>query len=97
VTSAELGHAPFKAAPGETFKVTFAFDAHFARGHFRVNFNVRSRTTTGFLVFAENVANFSIEERITYDGVVDVGGRMSIARGAVHAAAEVVRDPVTTA
>jgi lipopolysaccharide transport system ATP-binding protein len=96
VTSAELGHAPFKAQPGETFRIAFAFNAHFARGHFRVNFNVRSRGSTGFLVFAENVANFAIEERITYDGVVDVGGRMSVQREAMQMTSEIVEAPVST-
>jgi lipopolysaccharide transport system ATP-binding protein len=96
VTSAELGHAPFKAQPGETFRVSFAFNAHFARGHFRVNFNVRSRGSTGFLVFAENVANFAIEERITYDGVVDVGGRMGVQREAMQLTAETIEAPVST-
>lgn len=95
VTSAELGHAPFKASPGETFRVTFAFDAHFSRGHFRVNFNVRSRGSTGFLVFAESVANFSIEERITYDGVVDVGGRMSVQRDHPRMTVQTADAPVT--
>jgi len=82
VTSAELGHAPFEAArPGEIFHVTFEFDAHFARGHYRVNFNVRRRAEAGFLMYAEAVANFSVEEQITYDGVVDVDGRMGVQRG----------------
>jgi lipopolysaccharide transport system ATP-binding protein len=94
VTSAELGYEPFKASPGETFRVTFAFNAHFARGHFRVNFNVRSRQTTGFLVFAESVANFAIEERITYDGAVDVEGHMNVQRGTTHVVMDIPDAPL---
>jgi hypothetical protein len=48
------------------------FCAHLARGHYRLNVNVRDSRAGLFYMFAESVADFTIVEDQSYDGVADV-------------------------
>lgn len=63
---------------GDRATVELRFVAHFARGHYRVNLNVRDSGTMKYFLVAENVANFSIVEAASYHGVVDVEASCSV-------------------
>jgi hypothetical protein len=63
---------------GEVVTVEFRFTAHFARGHYRVNLNLRDSSHMRFYLFAENVANFTIVEESSYGGVVDIEPRCQL-------------------
>lgn len=80
-TTQELGYSLLRLTRGEVFTLRYHFTAHFARGHYRVNVNIRDSQHAQFLQYAESVANFSIHEDVTYDGVVDVGMSVEIHQG----------------
>jgi len=80
VTTEELGESLWSAAAGERIVVTVDFAAHLARGHYRLNLHVRDPRAGAFLFFAESVANFSVEEPRSYDGVVEIEPRISLRR-----------------
>ena len=63
---------------GERAVIEFHLVAHFARGHYRVNLNVRDSRQMKFYLFAENIANFTIDETASYNGVVDIEPRCSV-------------------
>jgi lipopolysaccharide transport system ATP-binding protein len=66
---------------GEVVTVEFRFTAHFARGHYRVNLNMRDSSHMRFYLFAENVANFTIVEEASYGGVVDIEPQCTVLLG----------------
>jgi lipopolysaccharide transport system ATP-binding protein len=78
----DLGHPLLRFLKGHTYEYRARFNAHFARGHYRVNVNVRDPRAGQFYMFAENVADFSIVEDASYDGVVDV--ELDVAFGHVN-------------
>ena len=96
-TSEELGLELVACRAGETVTVEMAFVAHLARGHYRVNINVRDPREGRFLCYAENAATFAVEEHTTYDGVVDLELQMRIAKTPDAATAEPVTLPIATA
>jgi hypothetical protein len=70
-TSQELGSELLSCREGNTLQIRATFVAHLCRGHYRLNLNVRDPETMRFLCMAENVASFTIDEDVSYDGVVD--------------------------
>jgi homopolymeric O-antigen transport system ATP-binding protein len=72
VSTEELGEPLLRVDPGTEFEVSFRFRAHFARGHYRMTLNVRDPRRGQFLLDPDTVANFTIQEDITFDGVVDI-------------------------
>jgi hypothetical protein len=72
VSSEDLAVERRVFAAGDRAIVEFRFVAHFARGHYRINLNVRDPDSMTFLLVAENVANFTVIESASYNGVVDV-------------------------
>jgi len=71
-SSQELG-LPLRAyRAGEVAQLDVGFVAHLARGHYRINFNLRDPVAGKFLCVAENLANFTVDEHVTYDGVCDI-------------------------
>jgi homopolymeric O-antigen transport system ATP-binding protein len=78
VSSDQLGVARQAMRPGDRITVEFRFVAHFARGHYRINVNVRHSSSMTFFLFAENAANFTIVETASYNGVVDVEPTCSV-------------------
>ena len=68
----ELGEPLLRVDPGREFEVSFRFRAHFARGHYRIMLNVRDPRRGHFLLDPDTVANFTVQEDITFDGVVDI-------------------------
>jgi ABC-type polysaccharide/polyol phosphate transport system ATPase subunit len=68
----DIGVARRAYVAGEVVVVTFKFIAHFARGHYRINLNIRDSSLMCFYLFAENLANFTIVEEASYGGVVEV-------------------------
>jgi lipopolysaccharide transport system ATP-binding protein len=72
VSSEDLAVERRVFAAGDRAIVELRFVAHFARGHYRINLNVRDPDSMKFLLVAENVANFTVTEAASYDGVVDV-------------------------
>jgi lipopolysaccharide transport system ATP-binding protein len=70
-TSEELGHPLASYRQGDMIEVTFSMRAHFCRGHYRLNFHVRDPRAARFLGMAENVASFTVDEPVSFDGVVD--------------------------
>jgi lipopolysaccharide transport system ATP-binding protein len=71
-TSEELGHPLRACHTGDVLALEIDFIAHLARGHYRVNINVRDPRAGRFMCFAENAATFTVEEHVTFDGVVDL-------------------------
>lgn len=71
-TSQELGHPLIEATVGQLIELEFSFMAHLARGHYRVNINIRDPRKGQFYGFAENAASITVDEPVTYDGVVDL-------------------------
>jgi len=68
----DLGHPLTPFRKGQTYEYVARFRAHLARGHYRLNVNVRDSRAGLFYMFAESVADFSIVEDESYDGVVDI-------------------------
>ena len=82
VSAEDIGVPRQSVKPGERVSIELRFVAHFARGHYRINLKVRDpRGMKNFLV-AENVANFTIDEAASFQGVVDISPRCSIVPGA---------------
>ena len=77
-SSEELGMPLRVSRSGERIKISIDFAAHLARGHYRINLNVRQPRVGRFLLFAESAADFVIEEHETYDGVVDIAPRIAV-------------------
>lgn len=94
VTTEELLQPLWSADAGERIRIVVDFAAHFARGHYRINLHVRDPRAGSFLFFAESVANFSIDEPRSYDGVVEIEPRIGLTR-VNHLHADVY--PVTVA
>jgi lipopolysaccharide transport system ATP-binding protein len=94
VTTEELSQPLWSAAAGERIMIAVDFVAHFARGHYRINLHVRDPRAGSFLFFAESVANFSVDEPRSYDGVVEIEPRICVTRGQ-HSYADVY--PITVA
>ena len=68
----ELG-APLRAfRRGEVIRIVYDFVAHFARGHYRMNVNVRDSVGGRFWFFAESVVGFTVHEEQSYDGVAHI-------------------------
>jgi lipopolysaccharide transport system ATP-binding protein len=80
-TTQELGHPLLQPKPGDVFTLRFHFIAHFARGHYRINLNLRDPRGAAFLHYAESVASFAVDEQVSYDGVVDVDLDVEIQQG----------------
>jgi lipopolysaccharide transport system ATP-binding protein len=74
--SLDIPRTPARA--GEVFTVSIDFVAHFARGHYRLNLNVRDSDAAIYLMYAESVVNFTIDEPRAHGGVVDVEPRVAI-------------------
>lgn len=66
---------------GQTFRIEMGFTAHLTRGHYRINVNVRQPREGVFRLYAESVANFTVEELVTYDGVADVAASITVTNG----------------
>jgi hypothetical protein len=58
--------------------VVIDFVAHFTRGHYRINISVRDPRAGVFMMTAESVATFAVDEQATYDGVVDVEAKVQV-------------------
>jgi lipopolysaccharide transport system ATP-binding protein len=83
-TSEELGMPLRFSRIGERIKISIDFSAHLTRGHYRINLNIRQPRVGRFLLFAESVADFVIEEHETYDGVVDIQPRIALSAETVN-------------
>jgi lipopolysaccharide transport system ATP-binding protein len=81
-TTQELGQPLLHCKQGGTIILRFRFVAHLARGHYRINLNVRDPGRATFLLYAENAASLVVEEHVTYDGVVDIGLEVTVEEGA---------------
>jgi lipopolysaccharide transport system ATP-binding protein len=68
---------------GDLVEVEFGFAAHVARGHYRINLNIRNPVGAVFYMAAENVAHFAIDEDRTYDGVVEIDPNCRITRNGI--------------
>jgi lipopolysaccharide transport system ATP-binding protein len=71
-TTEELGIELIKCRQGDEVRVTFHFVPHLTRGHYRIDLNLRDPKSANHLAHFENVANFVIDENVSYDGVADV-------------------------
>jgi len=78
VTSDSLGQPFITCHKGEIVTVEFALTAHLARGHYRMNLNIRNPIHAQFYMSAENVAHFTIEDQRTYAGVAELNPRCDI-------------------
>jgi lipopolysaccharide transport system ATP-binding protein len=79
--SEELGIPRIAARPGDRVAIGIRFTAHFARGHYRLNVNLRDPDGQRFHFFAENAAHFTVAELVSYAGVVDVDLAITVADG----------------
>jgi lipopolysaccharide transport system ATP-binding protein len=71
-TLQEIGEPLVAFRKGQTYRLASRFTAHLARGHYRLNLNVRDPAHAKFYMYAENVANFGVIEHTSYDGVVEI-------------------------
>jgi len=71
-TTQEFGIPLFHCKQGDLITLLFHFIVHFTRGHYRINLNIRDPQRANFLHYIDGVANFTIEEQTTYDGVTDI-------------------------
>ena len=81
----DLGMPLWSARAGERLRISLEFTAHLTRGHYRVNLNIRQPRSASFAFFGESVANFSIAEQESYDGVVDIEPRITLDRNVADA------------
>jgi ABC-type polysaccharide/polyol phosphate transport system ATPase subunit len=79
-TTEQLGQPLYECHPGDLLNVVFEFQAHFARGHYRLNLNLRDPRGGKFHLYAENAASFTVSENISYDGVTDIELECSVSR-----------------
>jgi hypothetical protein len=77
-TTEQLGQPLLQCKTGEMITVAFEFAAHFARGHYRLNLNLRDPRAGKFHFYSENAASFTVSENISYDGVTDIELRCSV-------------------
>jgi ABC-type polysaccharide/polyol phosphate transport system ATPase subunit len=80
VGSEELDEPLFQCHAGDVVRVAVNFTAHFSRGHYTVNLNVRDPRAGVFHMFAESAATFSIDENVSYGGIVDVAPEIRVHR-----------------
>jgi len=78
IDSQQLDIPRTPARPGDVFTIAIDFVAHFARGHYRLNLNVRDSEAGMYLMYAESLLNFTIEEPRAHGGVVDIEPRVAI-------------------
>jgi len=76
-TSEDLGSGTIAAKKGERVRVEVDLTLHLSRGHYRLNINVRDSQRAQFQFVAESVASFSVDEQMSYDGVVDPEMKMA--------------------
>ena len=76
-TSEDLGCGSIFAGKGDRVRVEVDLTLHLSRGHYRLNINVRDSQRAQFLFVAESVASFSVDEQMSYDGVVDPEMKMA--------------------
>ncbi len=93
VSSEELGQPLRSATKGDRLTIRMRFVAHLARGHYRVNLNLRQPQALAFPFVAESVANFTIREQVTFEGVVEVEPDILIEQ--THVAEEFVQQATT--
>jgi hypothetical protein len=71
-TTEELCGDLIACRPGDEVRLTFGFTPHLTRGHYRIDLNLRDPRSVNHLGHHDNVANFVIDENVSYDGVADV-------------------------
>lgn len=81
-TSDTLGQPLISCRRGEIVHIEFSFAAHLARGHYRINLNIRNPRRAVFYMAAENVGHFTIEDERTFDGVVEIDPCFRLTRAA---------------
>jgi lipopolysaccharide transport system ATP-binding protein len=83
-TTQELGYPLFELMPGERLNILFQFNAHLARGHYRVDLTVRDPKGAGVLLAANGVTSFSVDEQVTSHGVADLALKANIRNLETH-------------
>ncbi len=86
MSAEEVGVPLVEFKKGERATFVAQFVAHFARGHYRMNMSVRDPKRGVFHMFAENVANFTVDEKVSYDGVVDLAVQAALTKAALPVA-----------
>lgn len=77
-TTDQLGWPRLSARVGHRLEIEINFTAYFCRGHYRVHVNARDVELAQHLFAAENVAAFTVQERLSHDGVTEVAPSMSV-------------------
>ena len=80
-STTELGQPLIECRKGDIITVVYSFVNHFLRGHYRIDLNLHDRRRAEFLSRVDGVANFTVNERISYDGVVDVNLGIDVSAG----------------
>jgi hypothetical protein len=83
-TTQELGYPLFELIPGERLNILFQFNAHLARGHYRVDLTVRDPKGAGVLLAANGVTSFSVDEQVTSHGVADLALKANVRNLETH-------------
>jgi ABC-type polysaccharide/polyol phosphate transport system ATPase subunit len=74
----QLGYPLFQCNPGDRLTLKFQFKAHLARGHYRIDLNVRDPRGAALLLQSNGVATFTIDEQVSQNGIADIGLRAMI-------------------
>lgn len=80
-TTEELEQPLIECKKGSVLKVIYSFKNNFLRGHYRIDLNIRDPRSATFLSQVDGIASFSVDERISYDGVVDLGLGVEVEHG----------------
>jgi lipopolysaccharide transport system ATP-binding protein len=83
-TSDTLNQPLVSCQRGDLMEVEFSFSAHLTRGHYRISLNIRNPVRAVFYMAAESVANFTIDDERTYDGVVEIDPDCRLTRNGIR-------------
>jgi lipopolysaccharide transport system ATP-binding protein len=71
-SSNSLGQPLLSPVPGHCYKIVVEFYAHFVRGHYRINLSFHEPNLTRFMMYAENISDFTVEDSQSNGGVVNI-------------------------
>ncbi|HEX5412418.1 MAG TPA: ABC transporter ATP-binding protein [Terriglobia bacterium] len=94
-STAGLEQPLIECRKGSVMTIVYTFVNNFLRGHYRIDVNLLDRRRAEFLSQADGVANFTVNERVSYDGVVDVNLGVDVLPGDAEPldASRLVLDP----
>jgi lipopolysaccharide transport system ATP-binding protein len=87
-SSDSLGVPLLRCRRGARYEVRWTCALHFTRGNYRVGINARDPRGAVFLMQIDGVAQFTVDESVTYKGIADVGLCLAVTSAGAPSLAE---------